>query len=410
MDEAEYQSKLNPPTQILPTVVQPEGNQFVAADGATYLRIPASEFNGFDDVDSTEGEDFATEVVKRFGLGPTSQNGWPANNRSLVASFTIPGSTRKIALRIGDCSVVLLDILAWIHAHVRKLDTGQLDDWGYAERTIRGSPTDLSNHASGTAADVDALLHPLGVKGTWLPAERDAIHGRLGLYEGVVRWGLDYDDVARGGVRGSRVDEMHFELNAGSDAVARVARKLRGNPPQPAPPGGPVSDVWARKEGPWEGGITDIPDPVKGEKYDLFQTVKRNNVTTYQTALMVEELLNRRAVAPQVKLDVDRLANTLAEHPAIAALKAPEPELDVVDEVVSVPFWKAAAERAGKTVVQTLLVLAVPSSGLFNAFSMDWRTTGGLALSAGLLSILTSLASAPIGGTDSPSLLKGGGD
>jgi hypothetical protein len=238
--------------------------------------------------------------------------------------------------------------------------------------------------------DLNAPQHPLGTSpsATFTPAQIAAINRIIADSDGALRWGGTYQ---------GRKDPMHVEVNAPEGHVAGVLAQVTG--------GDDMASVWDRREGPWEGGITDIPDPVKGEKYDLMMFVKRNNVNTYQTALMVQELLEKRAVAPQVKLDVDRLANTLAEHPAIAALKAPEPEPDVVDEVVSVPFWKAAAERSIKSVVQTLLVLAVPSSGLFNAFSMDWKTTGGLALSAGLLSILTSLASAPVGTADSPSLV-----
>jgi hypothetical protein len=148
----------------------------------------------------------------------TSQNGYSANDRSVIASLLVPGTTRRLAVRAGDVSVVLLDLAAWIHAHVRPIDVGVLDDWGYAERTIRGSSTTLSNHASGTAIDLDALLHPLGVAGTWTAAEKAAIHGRLAYYEGVVRWGEDYT---------GRLDGMHFEINAGAAAVRRIADKVR---------------------------------------------------------------------------------------------------------------------------------------------------------------------------------------
>lgn len=157
--------------------------------------------------------------------GVCSQNGWSANDRSVIAQYTVPGSTRKIALRKGDVSVVLLDLLGWMHANIRKIDVGVYDDWGYAERTIRGSSTTLSNHASGTAVDFDATQHPLGVKNTWHPAEVDQIHGRLKFYEGAIRWGRDYT---------GRVDEMHFEINAGGAAVGHIANKIRGGVVPPA--------------------------------------------------------------------------------------------------------------------------------------------------------------------------------
>lgn len=147
-----------------------------------------------------------------------SQNGFSANDRTRIASYTIPGTKIRVALRKGPCSVVLLDLAAFVHANVEPLDHGPLDDWGYAERTIRGSSTTLSNHASGTALDLNSTRHPLGKTGTWTPEQRKKIHDRLRFYDGVIRWGGDYT---------GRPDEMHFEINAGLDAVKRVAAKLR---------------------------------------------------------------------------------------------------------------------------------------------------------------------------------------
>lgn len=157
----------------------------------------------------------------------TSQNGYSANDRSVIASYTVPRTQVKIALRKGDVSVLLLDILAWIHLNIEPLDVGVADDWGYAERTIRGSSTTLSNHASGTAADANATQHPLGVRGTWTAKERNLINARLALYEGCIRWGDNYDVPALGGVAGSRVDGMHFEINRGAADCKRVADKIR---------------------------------------------------------------------------------------------------------------------------------------------------------------------------------------
>lgn len=274
MDREEWKRRLESPTTIVPTVApmpaEPdEGVYYVDEDGSQYMRLPVDDFDNYDAVDSRT-------VQARSGLPTlTSQNGWSANDRSVIASYTVPGSTRQLALRRGDCSVVLLDILGWIHANVVRVDTGQLDDWGYAERTIRGSSTELSNHASGTAADLDALRHPLGVRGTWTTAQYAAIRGRLKFYEGVVRWGADYT---------GRVDEMHFEINAGPAEVARIANKVRGVAPAPVKNGGSVPGIWDRREGPWGGGLTNIEPGGKQapEEYDLFETVKRNNVEIHQ--------------------------------------------------------------------------------------------------------------------------------
>lgn len=149
-----------------------------------------------------------------------SQNGWSANDRSLIASFTVPGTSTRIALRKGNCSVVLLDFLDWFNREIEPLDGGTLDDWGYAERPIRGSTTTLSNHASGTAADMNAVRHGLGRVGTFTAAQTAKIRAKLAEYDGVLRWGGNY---------AGRKDEMHVEVNAGAAAVKREADRIRGN-------------------------------------------------------------------------------------------------------------------------------------------------------------------------------------
>mgnify|MGYP003082166603 FL=1 len=55
-------------------------------------------------------------------------------------------------------------------------------------------------------------------------------------------------------------------------------------------------------------------------------------------------------------------------------------------------FWAAAAERAIKTVAQTIVaVVGVAGTGLL---SVDWVQTLSVAAAAGLASILTSTADA----------------
>lgn len=144
----------------------------------------------------------------------TSQNSWQANDRSVIASYTLPGG--KIALRAGDVSVVLLWVANRFHETVEPLVWP--GNWGYAERNVRGSSTTLSNHASGTAIDLNAPRHPIGKSGTFTTAEVRAIRAILVHCEGVVRWGGDYS---------SRPDEMHFEVNAGAAEVRRIADKIR---------------------------------------------------------------------------------------------------------------------------------------------------------------------------------------
>jgi hypothetical protein len=60
-------------------------------------------------------------------------------------------------------------------------------------------------------------------------------------------------------------------------------------------------------------------------------------------------------------------------------------------------FWRESAERATKTAAQAL-ILAVGASEGFDLFALDWRNAIGVAAGGFVLSILTSLASAPFGG------------
>ena len=160
---------------------------------------------------------------------PTSQNGYKANDSSLIASYTIARDV-KINLRKGDASVVLLHFAKWFDENIEKLtkeDTG-----GYNPRKIEGSDT-WSNHASGTAEDLRWNRHPMGKKGTFTAQQSAKIRAQLKFYEGVIRWGGDYK---------SRVDEMHFEINKGPTDLARIAKKCKGvgTPPKPKPPKPPV--------------------------------------------------------------------------------------------------------------------------------------------------------------------------
>lgn len=69
-------------------------------------------------------------------------------------------------------------------------------------------------------------------------------------------------------------------------------------------------------------------------------------------------------------------------------------------------FWLEALERSIKTTAQSLVIMFTAAEG-FDLFAADWGTTGGFALGGFLLSILTSVASAPFGANNSPSLVKG---
>jgi hypothetical protein len=165
---------------------------------------------------------------------PTSQNGWPANDVSRTTSYKIAGTTRALRLVKGPAGELLARLAAWIDANVEVMDKeAVLDDWGYAERPIRGSTTTLSNHASGTAFDFNATQHPLGTRGNWSTAEKNKINALLKSLGNVVRWGENYS---------GRKDPMHFEINvrptaAGMAAINRALGVINGKVTPP-----PVAD------------------------------------------------------------------------------------------------------------------------------------------------------------------------
>lgn len=136
-----------------------------------------------------------------------SANGWVANQIGRTESLLVPGTTVKLRVRKDAPGLLLLEVASAFDRLVEDIDNGrgELDDWGYAERPIRGGSA-LSNHASGTAIDLNAPKHPLGVSGTFSPQQATRIREIMAVTESVVRWGGDYT---------GRKDEMHFEINDG---------------------------------------------------------------------------------------------------------------------------------------------------------------------------------------------------
>lgn len=164
---------------------------------------------------------------------PQSQNGWPANNPSLEASQLVPGTLVKISVRKDAAGQLLLEVASAFDRLVQDIDNarGGLDDWGFAVRPIRGGST-LSNHASGTAIDLNATQHPLGIAASknFTPAQIGQIRRIVALTGAVVRWGGDYT---------GRPDPMHFEINDGrslADCSRALAAMRQFNSGQAPPP------------------------------------------------------------------------------------------------------------------------------------------------------------------------------
>lgn len=158
----------------------------------------------------------------------TSQNGWPASSNKgslgINASFAPCGVTFPGGVKAGDVEVVLGYVCTQFHTRVEPLVPGW--GWGYTYKEISGSST-LSNHASGTAVDINAPDHPYGVSNTFSSSQVNTIHAILNEVSPAVRWGGDYS---------GNKDDMHFEIDAGSSTVASVAAKIRGGGAGPTPP------------------------------------------------------------------------------------------------------------------------------------------------------------------------------
>jgi hypothetical protein len=337
--------------------------------------LKAQTGNGWSD--EPEPETSALAII------PTSQNGYVANDRSLIETLTAPGTDIGFPVRKGPCGQLLMWAAGRWHHEVEPLVPGTC--WGYAERDIRGS-TEISNHASGTAIDLNAPQHPLGTNpaADFTPAQIAAVRRIVADSDGALRWGGDYV---------GRKDGMHVEINAPEGHVAGVLAQVTG--------GDDVASVWDRREGPWKGGLTDIPDEVNGEEYDLFEFVKRNNVTTYQTALMCQQLLKRAQAKPpgMLRSDVNEIAATIAKHPAIAALADP------ADDIATVSFWKATAERLVRAFAVSMLSLL--GAGVIDIVHVPWTTDLSISGGAAVASLLASLVASQVGDKGSPSFLKG---
>lgn len=149
----------------------------------------------------------------------TSQNGWPASTNKTaigIVDAVCPNSDVNFpqGVKSGDVKTVLMYVADQFNKTVEPLVAGHC--WGYDYKKIEGSLT-VSNHASGTAIDLNAPAHPMGRAGTFNTAKVAAIRNIIRYCEGVVRWGGDYS---------GRKDEMHFEINTDSAGVSRLAHKI----------------------------------------------------------------------------------------------------------------------------------------------------------------------------------------
>lgn len=210
-----------------------------------------------------------------------SQNGWPVyaqgNDSDLVAIPKIIGRVRK-----GDVAWIFTDFVNRFDRTVEDVDAGK-DEWGWAARPVRGYTSIISNHASGTALDINAVQHGIGLEGTFTAKQEATIRSLMKRYKGAIRWGGDYDD---------RKDEMHFEINVTPAKLAQIVNALR-NPVTVVPTKAPVKKPVAkatpkpseavekvqrqlRVAGYYTGTIDGIAGPMYASSIKKYQTAQRS--------------------------------------------------------------------------------------------------------------------------------------
>ena len=158
-------------------------------------------------------------------LGTTSYNGWTVGTPGSVIgvqNFTVPGTSVVLGIRSGDVATVLLYVAQRFNAEVETLLRAQCG--GYDYRPNVNNPSVWSNHASGTAIDLNSVKHPNGAANTFTATQTAAVRQILASCGKVVYWGQDYRGV---------VDGMHFEINVppGNAALAQLANRIRNGAP-----------------------------------------------------------------------------------------------------------------------------------------------------------------------------------
>ena len=92
------------------------------------------------------------------------------------------------------------------------------DSWGHSYRSVRGYTSTWSEHSAGTAVDLNAPAHWIGLSGTFTDTQVRGIRQLLAECGGVVVWGGDWQ---------TRPDEMHFEVRNDPAEIKRIAGLIR---------------------------------------------------------------------------------------------------------------------------------------------------------------------------------------
>lgn len=151
----------------------------------------------------------------------SSLNGWAVPPRRLVTK-KVPGADRRLTLAV-DAAPLLLAVAADYHRTVNKIDVGTWDEGGYNDRDANDAPGKKSNHASGTAIDLNWSKE--GAQGSSAGRKffaglkaKAAIAVMKRRYGSCVQWGGNWK--AR--------DYMHWEIKPGVSVlkVRDLCKKL----------------------------------------------------------------------------------------------------------------------------------------------------------------------------------------
>lgn len=179
-----------------------------------------------------------------------SQNGWPVielgTDERLAIIPKIAGRVRK-----GDVEYIFKRLIEEFDTRVEDIDLGK-DDWGFANRNAYGS-SQKSDHASGTAIDVNASKHPIGVANTFSHKQVTEIRKIVKELKGAVVWGGEW----------ARPDDMHFSIAVSETELAKIVKKLK-NAEKPKPEGNPYIKERQRRlryAGYYSGPVNGLSSP-----------------------------------------------------------------------------------------------------------------------------------------------------
>jgi len=151
-----------------------------------------------------------------------SLNGWAYPAKKLV-TLSVPGANRRLTLN-ALCAPLLIAVAADYHATVRPIDVGTWDDGGYCDRNARAASSSKSNHANGTAIDLNwseegALGSAWGKKFFATAKAKLTVRAMKRRYGACIAWGGDW----------RALDYMHWEVKPGvtPDQVAALTLKLK---------------------------------------------------------------------------------------------------------------------------------------------------------------------------------------